>query len=89
MPEFDDRHFGSGDWKYIMHAFVTLQLLGYFFYILHQIQILERQTQINNTITDFLLSKYGLIFTEFDSIDWGEVEVNTFKFSNYQTIFTE
>ena len=32
---------------------------------------------------DFLLSKYGLIFTEFDFF-W-----NTFKFSKYQTIFTE
>ena len=38
---------------------------------------------------DFLLSKYGLIFTEFDSIDQGGAEVNTFKFSEYQTIFTE
>ena len=38
---------------------------------------------------DFLLSKYGLIFTEFDSIDRGRAEVNTFKFSKYQTIFTE
>ena len=38
------------------------------------------------TIMDFLLSKYGLIFTEFDSIDRGR---NTFKFSKYQTIFTE
>ena len=38
---------------------------------------------------DFLLSKYGLIFTEFDSIDRGGAEVNTFKFSKYQTIFTE
>ena len=35
---------------------------------------------------DFLLSKYGLIFTEFDSIDRGGAEVNTFKFSKYQTI---
>ena len=41
------------------------------------------------TIMDFLLSKYGLIFTEFDSIDRGGAEVNTFKFSKYQTIFTE
>ena len=32
---------------------------------------------------DFLLSKYGLIFTEFDSIDRGGAEVNTFKFSKY------
>ena len=38
---------------------------------------------------DFLLSKYGLIFTEFDRIDWGGAEVNTFKLSKYQTIFTE
>ena len=38
---------------------------------------------------DFLLSKYGLIFTEFDSIDRGGAEVNTLKFSKYQTIFTE
>ena len=38
---------------------------------------------------DFLLSKYGLIFTEFDSIDRGGAEVNTFKFIKYQTIFTE
>ena len=35
---------------------------------------------------DILLSKYGLIFTEFDSIDRGGAEVNTFKFSKYQTI---
>ena len=35
------------------------------------------------------LSKYGLIFTEFDSIARGGAEVNTFKFSKYQTIFTE
>ena len=42
------------------------------------------------TIMDFLLSKYGLIFTEFDSIDrGGAASVNTFKFSKYQTIFTE
>ena len=38
---------------------------------------------------DFLLSKYGLIFTEFDSIDQGRAAVNTFKFSKYRTIFTE
>ena len=38
---------------------------------------------------DFLLSKYGLISTEFDSIDRGGAEVHTFKFSKYQTIFTE
>ena len=36
---------------------------------------------------DFLLSKYGLIFTEFDSIDQGRAAVNTFKFCKYQTIF--
>ena len=41
------------------------------------------------TIMDFLLSEYDLIFTEFDSIDRGGAEVNTFKFSKYQTIFTE
>ena len=41
------------------------------------------------TIMDFLLSKYGLIFTEFDSIDRGGAEVNTFKFSKYQSIFTD
>ena len=38
---------------------------------------------------NFLLIKYGLIFTEFDSIDRVGAEVNTFKFSKYQTIFTE
>ena len=38
---------------------------------------------------DILLSKYGLIFTEFESIDLGSVSVNTVKFSKYQTIFTE
>ena len=38
---------------------------------------------------DFLIDKYGLIFTEFDSIDLDGAEVNTFKFSKYQTIFTE
>ena len=38
---------------------------------------------------DFLLSKYGLILTEFDSIDRGRAEVITFKLSKYQTIFTE
>ena len=32
---------------------------------------------------DFLLSKYGLIFTEFDSIDRGGAKVNTSKFSKY------
>ena len=41
------------------------------------------------TIMDFLLSKYSLIFHEFDSIDRGRSDVNTFKFSKYQTIFTE
>ena len=41
------------------------------------------------TIMDFLLSKYCLIFIEFDSIDRGGAEVNTFKFNKYQTIFTE
>ena len=30
---------------------------------------------------DFLLSKYGLIFIEFDNIYQGEAKVNTFKFS--------
>ena len=35
---------------------------------------------------DFLLSKYGVIFTEFDSIDRGEAEVNNVKFSKYHTI---
>ena len=29
---------------------------------------------------DFLLSKYGLIFTEFDSIDQGRAKVKTLKF---------
>ena len=38
---------------------------------------------------DFLLCKYGLILTEFDSIGRGGAEVNTFKFSKYQTIYTE
>ena len=38
---------------------------------------------------DILLTKYGLIFTEFDSTDWGGADVNTFKFSKYQTIFSE
>ena len=34
---------------------------------------------------DFLLRKYGVIFNEFDSIEWGRAnsaEVNTFKISN-------
>ena len=30
---------------------------------------------------DILLSKYGLIFTEFESIDLGPASVNTVKFS--------
>ena len=34
-----------------------------------------------------LLSKYGLIFTEFESIDLGSDSVNTVKFSKYQTIY--
>ena len=38
---------------------------------------------------DILLSKYGLIFTEFESIDLRSALVNTVKFSKYQTIFTE
>ena len=40
---------------------------------------------------DILLSKYmyGLIFTEFESIDLGSASVNTVKFSKYRTIFTE
>ena len=38
---------------------------------------------------DILLSIYGVIFTEFDSINRGGVEVSTFKFSKYHTIFTE
>ena len=38
---------------------------------------------------DILLSKYGLIFTEFESIDLGSASLNTVKFSKYQTIFTE
>ena len=49
----------------------------------------RRPNNEHYTIMDFLLSKYGLIFTEFDSIDRGGAEVNTFKFSKYQTIFTE
>ena len=51
------------------------------------INMVERT--IYYTIMDFLLGKYGLIFTEFDSIDRGGAEVKTFKFSKYQTIFTE
>ena len=38
---------------------------------------------------DILLSKYGLIFTEFESIDRRSALANTVKFSKYQTIFTE
>ena len=38
---------------------------------------------------DILLSKYGLIFTEFESNDLGSALVITVKFSEYQTIFTE
>ena len=38
---------------------------------------------------DISLSKYGLIFTEFEIIDLGSASVNTVKFSKYQTIFTE
>ena len=38
---------------------------------------------------DILLSKYGLIFPEFESIDLGSASVDTVKFSKYQTIFTE
>ena len=38
---------------------------------------------------DILSCNYGLIFTEFDSIDLGYASVNTVKFSKYQTIFTE
>ena len=41
------------------------------------------------TIVDFLLSKYGLIFTEFESIDLGSALVNTIKFNKYRTIFIE
>ena len=37
----------------------------------------------------FLLSTYVVIFTEFDSIDRGGAEVNSLKFSKYQTIFTQ
>ena len=33
---------------------------------------------------EILLSKYGLIFTEFESIDLGSASVNTVKFSKYQ-----
>ena len=36
---------------------------------------------------DILRSKYGLIFTEFESIDLGSAFVNTVKFSKYQTIY--
>ena len=56
------------------------------------VQIIWKKNQVileYYTIMDFLLSKYGLIFTEFDSIDRGGAEVNNFKFSKYQTIFTE
>ena len=38
---------------------------------------------------DILLSNYGLIFTEFESIDFGSALVNTVNFSKYQTIFNE
>ena len=38
---------------------------------------------------DILLRNYGLILTEFESIDLGSYSVNTVKFSKYQTIFTE
>ena len=38
---------------------------------------------------DILFSKYGLILTEFESIDRGGASVNTVKFNKYQTIFTE
>ena len=39
-----------------------------------------------STIMDFFLSKYGVIFTEFDRRG---TDVNTFKFIKYHTIFTE
>ena len=38
---------------------------------------------------DILLSKYGLIFTEFEIIDLVSASVNTVKFCKYHTIFTE
>ena len=38
---------------------------------------------------DILFRKFGLIFTEFESIDLRSVLVNTVKFSKYQTIYTE
>ena len=38
---------------------------------------------------DILLRKYGLIFTEFESVDLRSALVNTVKFSKYQTIFTD
>ena len=72
--------------------FILFNTFEYFSFRL----IVNRITFTNNklhsiyyTIMDFLLSKYGLIITEFDSIDRGGAEVNTFKFSKYQTIFTE
>ena len=37
---------------------------------------------------DILLGKYGMIFTEFESIDLWPASVNTVKFSKYHTIFT-
>ena len=54
-----------------------------------QVLLLYHYTNLKYYTMDFLLSKYGLIFTEFDSIDRGGAKVNTFKFSKYQTIFTE
>ena len=57
----------------------------------HSSRAIERElcTSYNKTVMDILLSKYGLIFTEFESIDLGSASVNTVKFSKYQTIFTE
>ena len=40
----------------------------------------------NKTVMDILLSKYNVIFTEFQSIDFGPTSVNTVQISKYHTI---
>ena len=38
---------------------------------------------------DIFLSKYVVIFPDFESIDLGSASVNTVKFRKYHTILTE
>ena len=49
----------------------------------------KNQVMLEYAVMAFLLSICDVIFTELDSFDRGGVDVNTFSFSKFHTVFTE